>query len=109
MSDAPLGRYHFLSWARRGIGASIENPDAGLLGVSVSKIPISHCTVSIDGRGSTQSSSRSHGDTMLPRPQEHPAHGGLGGSRVLRSRPMSQMGQEWPNTNWSDRRVYRNG
>jgi hypothetical protein len=31
MSDAPLGRYHFLSWARRGIGASIKNPDAGSL------------------------------------------------------------------------------
>jgi hypothetical protein len=27
MSDPPLGRYHFLSWARRGIGASVGNPD----------------------------------------------------------------------------------
>jgi hypothetical protein len=27
MSDAPLGRYHFLSWVRRGIGASIANKD----------------------------------------------------------------------------------
>jgi hypothetical protein len=26
MSDAPLGRYHFLAWARRGIGAGITNP-----------------------------------------------------------------------------------
>jgi hypothetical protein len=31
MSDAPLGRYHFLSWARRGIGASVNNPDLGSL------------------------------------------------------------------------------
>ena len=31
MSDAPLGRYHFLSWARRGIGASVNNPDVGSL------------------------------------------------------------------------------
>ncbi len=31
MSDAPLGRYHFLSWARRGIGASVNNPDGGSL------------------------------------------------------------------------------
>jgi len=30
MSDA-LGRYHFLAWARRGIGASITNPDSGSL------------------------------------------------------------------------------
>src|SRR5262249_4761207 len=29
MSDQPLGRYHFLAWARRGIGASIANPDGG--------------------------------------------------------------------------------
>ncbi len=27
MSDAPLGRYHFLAWARRGIGASVANAD----------------------------------------------------------------------------------
>ena len=27
MSDPPLGRYHFLSWARRGVGASVGNPD----------------------------------------------------------------------------------
>jgi hypothetical protein len=27
MSDPPLGRYHFLSWARRGVGASDGNPD----------------------------------------------------------------------------------
>lgn len=27
MSDPPLGRYHFLAWARRGIGAAITNPD----------------------------------------------------------------------------------
>ena len=27
MSDLPLGRYHFLSWARRGVGASVSNPD----------------------------------------------------------------------------------
>ena len=27
MSDPPLGRYHFLSWARRGVGASVSNPD----------------------------------------------------------------------------------
>jgi len=31
MSDTPLARYHFLSWARRGIGASVSNPDAGAL------------------------------------------------------------------------------
>ncbi len=31
MSDAPLGRYHFLAWARRGISASIDQPDAGVL------------------------------------------------------------------------------
>jgi hypothetical protein len=32
MSDAPLGRYHFLSWARRGIGASVNTPtDTGAL------------------------------------------------------------------------------
>jgi hypothetical protein len=31
VSDAPLGRYHFLAWARRGIAASIANPDAGSL------------------------------------------------------------------------------
>jgi hypothetical protein len=31
MSDPPLGRYHFLSWARRGIGASVDDPDAGSL------------------------------------------------------------------------------
>ena len=29
MSDTPLGRYHFLTWARRGIGATIDNPDNG--------------------------------------------------------------------------------
>src|SRR5215472_8850565 len=27
MSDPPLGRYHFLSWARRGIGATVANAD----------------------------------------------------------------------------------
>jgi hypothetical protein len=27
MSDPPLGRYHFLAWARRGIGASVNNVD----------------------------------------------------------------------------------
>src|SRR6266852_3802478 len=27
MSDPPIGRYHFLAWARRGIGASVSNPD----------------------------------------------------------------------------------
>jgi hypothetical protein len=31
MSDAPLGRYHFLAWSRRGIGASVNNPDGGSL------------------------------------------------------------------------------
>ena len=31
MSDLPLGRYHFLSWARRGIGSSVNNPDGGAL------------------------------------------------------------------------------
>ncbi len=32
MSTTPsLGRYHFLAWARRGIGASINNPDNGSL------------------------------------------------------------------------------
>ncbi len=31
MSDAPLGRYHFLAWARRGIAASVANPDTGTL------------------------------------------------------------------------------
>src|SRR5882724_7997 len=29
MSDPVLGRYHFLSWARRGVGASVANPDNG--------------------------------------------------------------------------------
>jgi hypothetical protein len=27
MSDPPLGRYHFLSWSRRGVGASVGNAD----------------------------------------------------------------------------------
>jgi len=27
MSDQPLGRYHFLAWSRRGIGASVSTPD----------------------------------------------------------------------------------
>jgi len=31
MSDTPLGRYHFLTWARRGIGTSVNNPDGGSL------------------------------------------------------------------------------
>ena len=31
MSDTPLGRYHFLTWARRGIGATVSNPDGGSL------------------------------------------------------------------------------
>jgi hypothetical protein len=32
MSSAPtLGRYHFEAWARRGIGASLSNPDTGSL------------------------------------------------------------------------------
>jgi hypothetical protein len=31
MSDPPLGRYHFLAWARRGVGASLSNPDNGSL------------------------------------------------------------------------------
>src|SRR5271166_5622245 len=32
MSTAPsLGRYHFEAWARRGIGASLNNPDTGSL------------------------------------------------------------------------------
>jgi hypothetical protein len=30
MSDN-LGRYHFLAWARRGVGAAIDNPDQGSL------------------------------------------------------------------------------
>src|SRR5215475_5097395 len=30
MSDN-LGRYHFLSWARRGVAAAIDNPDQGSL------------------------------------------------------------------------------
>src|SRR6266849_5165911 len=29
MSDPPIGRYHFLAWARRGIGASVSNVDNG--------------------------------------------------------------------------------
>ena len=29
MSDPPIGRYHFLAWARRGVGASIGNVDNG--------------------------------------------------------------------------------
>ena len=29
MSDPPIGRYHFLAWARRGIGASASNVDDG--------------------------------------------------------------------------------
>ncbi len=28
MTDKPLGRYHFLAWARRGIGASAKTPDS---------------------------------------------------------------------------------
>ena len=31
MSGGTTGRYHFLAWCRRGIGASIANPDAGVL------------------------------------------------------------------------------
>jgi hypothetical protein len=32
MSSSPtLGQYHFLAWARRGIGASISNVDSGSL------------------------------------------------------------------------------
>jgi hypothetical protein len=31
MSDTPLGRYHFLTWTRRGIGATVGNPDGGSL------------------------------------------------------------------------------
>jgi hypothetical protein len=31
MSDPPLGRYHFLAWARRGIGATVGNQDNGAL------------------------------------------------------------------------------
>ncbi len=31
MSDPALGRYHFLAWSRRGISASLTNPDAGSL------------------------------------------------------------------------------
>lgn len=31
MSDTPLGRYHFLAWARRGIAASLDQPDVGVL------------------------------------------------------------------------------
>jgi hypothetical protein len=31
MTDKPLGRYHFLAWSRRGIGASVDNPDQGSL------------------------------------------------------------------------------
>jgi len=29
MSDPALGRYHFLAWSRRGISASLDNPDSG--------------------------------------------------------------------------------
>lgn len=29
MSDPPIGRYHFLAWARRGVGASVNNVDNG--------------------------------------------------------------------------------
>ncbi len=29
MSDSPLGRYHFVTWARRGVGASVANVDDG--------------------------------------------------------------------------------
>jgi hypothetical protein len=28
-NGGPLGRYHFQAWARRGIGASVNNPDQG--------------------------------------------------------------------------------
>jgi hypothetical protein len=31
MSDAPLGKYHFVAWSRRGIGASLKAPDTGTL------------------------------------------------------------------------------
>lgn len=31
MNGVSTGRYHFLAWSRRGIGASIANPDAGVL------------------------------------------------------------------------------
>jgi hypothetical protein len=31
MSDTPMGRYHFLTWSRRGIGATVSNPDGGSL------------------------------------------------------------------------------
>ena len=31
MSSTPtLGRYHFQAWARRGIAASLNNPDGGV-------------------------------------------------------------------------------
>src|SRR5439155_9821863 len=29
MSGPPIGRYHFLAWSRRGVGASISNVDNG--------------------------------------------------------------------------------
>lgn len=31
MNDAPLARYHFLSWSRRGVATSINQPDQGTL------------------------------------------------------------------------------
>ena len=35
--NPPLGKYHFLSWARRGIGASVNNVDSGGLPAPISK------------------------------------------------------------------------
>lgn len=29
MSEPPIGRYHFLAWSRRGVGASVSNEDNG--------------------------------------------------------------------------------
>src|ERR1700733_3115593 len=50
MSDPPLGRYHFLSWVRRGIGAGVDNPDGGSL-PSRASLNV-HLSLSVQG-GST--------------------------------------------------------
>src|ERR1700722_11446501 len=53
MSDAPLGRYHFLSWVRRGIGASVKTPDSGSLpGRASMDVQL---TLSVQQGGSTNS------------------------------------------------------
>jgi hypothetical protein len=83
MSDTPLGRYHFLTWARRGIGASVGNADNN------GTLP-SRASVSVQLSLSVQNGNSTSIVQPSPRPVELFGPGdviGLDSRHVIRTEP----------------------